>query len=159
MAATYSGDPSASRGDEVRFLLQDTAPASALLSDEEISYVDARLQAAYDDALMTAAFCADIIAARYAGEASISADGVSISMAELGPKYQQLAANLRATYRSLRGLAGVPLVGGIDAFSRADASVRALNFGIGMDDNVRAGDQGLDGYPRYTGAEYESGNY
>lgn len=153
----YSGDPTESRQDEVRFLLQDIGD-TALLTDEEIDYVDKLLVANYNDALMTAAFCADILAGRYAGEVSISADGVSIATNELADRYRALAASLRATYRSLRGLAGVPLVGGIEAFTRADPSVRPLTFGVGMNDNDRAGAQ-FGNYDRaYNGAEYESGD-
>jgi len=154
----YSGDPTSSRQDEVRFLLQDIGD-QPLLTDDEIDYVDTLLRASFDDALMTAAFCADIVAGRYASEVSISADGVSIATNELADRYRALAASLRATYRSLRGLAGVPLVGGIDAFSRADPSVRPLMFGVGMTDNDRAGTQFGNPYRTYNGAEFESGDY
>jgi hypothetical protein len=36
---TYSGNPSTSVGDQVRFLVEDTDPNEQLLSDEEIAYL------------------------------------------------------------------------------------------------------------------------
>jgi hypothetical protein len=155
MTASYSGDPTTSRTDEVRFLLQDTG-TPPLLADEEIDYIDARLRGAYDDALMTGAVCADILAGRFADEISISADGVSAGLQELQDKYQAKALSLRATYKALRGVGGAPLTGGIERNTTPDYSLRPLNFGIGMDDNVRAGNQGFYQRP-YNGAEYESG--
>jgi hypothetical protein len=152
--ASYSGDPSGSRIDEVRFLLQDTGPTD-LLSDDEITYLDTRLARVYNDPIMTAATCADVIAARCAHEVSISADGVSAGLNELQQKFADAAISLRSLYKALAGAGGVPLVGGIDA-TGFDPAVRPLNFGIGMDDNYRAGDQGNERIP-YTGAEYESG--
>jgi hypothetical protein len=155
MTASYSGDPTTTRTDEVRFLLQDTG-SPPLLADEEIDYVDLRLRAVHDDALMTAAVCADILAGRFADEVSISADGVSAGLQELQDKYRDKALNLRATYKALRGAGGAPLTGGIDRNTTPDYSLRPLSFGIGKDDNVRAGNQ--DFYQRpYNGAEYESG--
>jgi len=152
--ASYSGDPTSSRIDEVRFLLQDAGPTD-LLTNDEIRYLDNRLASVYDDPIMTAATCADVIAARYAHEVSISADGVSAWLNELQQKFADAAVALRSLYKALAGAGGVPLVGGIDA-TGPDPSVRPLNFAIGMDDNYRAGDQSSGRIP-YTGAEYESG--
>jgi len=155
VSSPYAGDPTSSRQDEVRFLLQDLG-SPPLLSDAEIDYLDARLLDLYNDPVMTAAFCADMLAHRYATEIAISADGVSAGLNELQSKYEQLGANLRAMYKALRGVGGAPLVGGIDRNPAPDPTVRPLNFGVGMHDNARAGDQG-NPQPVYTGQEYESG--
>ena len=39
MSFTYSGDPSASKLDEARFLIGDTDKASPIMQDEEINYI------------------------------------------------------------------------------------------------------------------------
>ena len=138
---SYSGDPASSTLDAVRCMLGDIGPIF-ILSDAEIAYFDSVCAPIFNDPLMTAAVCADILAGRYAGEVSISADGVSISTDQLQLKYTQLAAALRATYKILAAPGGYPYVGGIDSFRVVDPSVRPTNFGIGMDDNYRAGAQG-----------------
>lgn len=141
MTFSYSGDPGDGGVDEVRFLVHDTDEANPLLSDEEIDYVLARQQSAYNDPLMAAAICADMIANRYASEVSITADGVSISGDQLMTKWQALATSLRETYKSLQGVGGEPLVGGVDLYDRRTPGVRPLSFGRGMHDNMRAGSQ------------------
>ena len=140
---SYSGDPSASMLDEVRFLIGDTSNSShERLSDDEISYVIAKLGSTYSDALMYAAYCADRIADLYAGEVSISADGVSISTDQLQDKYRTMAERLREEYARLHGVGAGPFAGGTlwDEFDTF-YDVKPLNFGIGMSDNDRAGYQ------------------
>lgn len=133
MSFDYSGDPSTSPLDEVRFLLQDTDETKPLLQDEEINYAIARLGHTYGgDGLMAAAYCADVIAGKYAGEVSISADGVSVSAGEVQQKYQQLAISLRATYKNLAGTGGDVFAGGLRG---------QMAFGLGLHDNLRAGQQ------------------
>ena len=145
MTFSYSADPSSSQLDEVRFLVHDTDDTHPLLADEEIEWVLARQRGVYDDPIMAAAICADIIGARYAGEISISADGVSISGDQLQTKYTTLAAELRATYKALTGVGGLVYAGGLSFLDRArDPYVRPLNFGLGMHDNTRAGGQRND---------------
>ena len=51
MTFTYSGDPSTSTRNYVRFLLSDTVSADALFSDEELNYV---ISEANDDAFEAA---------------------------------------------------------------------------------------------------------
>lgn len=148
MAATYSGHPGESTIDAVRSLLGDTGGDAGdfwLLTDEEITYFDGLVQPVFDSPIMTAAICADILAGRFSGEVSISADGVSISTDQLQNKYLQLGVTLRATYKTLGTPGGYPIAGGIDGFTVHDPSIRPLMFGIGRDDNYRAGSQSSDG--------------
>lgn len=144
MSATYSGDPSDSRLDAVRSLLGDIGGDDGhtwLLTDEEIEYFDGIVNLSYDDAFMTAAVCAEIISGRFAMEVSISADGVNISGDQLQQKYAALATTLRQIYKGLAVGGGGPLIGGIDAFHVDDPTVRSFNFSVGMNDNIRAGNQ------------------
>jgi hypothetical protein len=141
-AVSYSGDPSSSVLDEVRFLISDTNTSHERLSDEEITYAINKLRATYTDALMYAAYCADRIADLYAGEVSISADGVSISTEQLQDKYRTMATALRNTYAALHGVGATPYAGGTVA-GEEPWGTKALNFGIGMSDNDSAGRQGF----------------
>lgn len=155
---SYSGNPADSRKDAIRALLGDTGGVDGsgwILSDQEIDYFDSLVTPSYDDPFMSAAVCADIIAGRYAGEVNISADGVSISADNLMQKYAALAASLRTTYKTVAGAGGYPLVGGIDAFTVVDPTVRPKNFSVGQDDNYRAGYQ----YQGYWGEYYDGGYY
>ncbi len=141
MSFSYGGSPAGSDLDQVRFLLADTDPGGALLSNEDIGFWLTRLSTVYGDPIMAAAFCAEIIAGRYAGEVSISADGVSYSGEQLQAKYATLAATLRATYKAVAAVGGAPDVGGIDWRGQAEPGVRPMSFGRGMHDNARAGGQ------------------
>lgn len=141
MSFSYSGDPATSDLDEVRLLVHDVDEAAPLLSDEEVTWVLARQSTVYDEPLMAAAICAEIIAARYAGEISITADGVSISGDQLQTKWAALAASLRATYKALAAAGGAPYAGGVERGERRQRGVRPLAFGKAMHDNTRAGAQ------------------
>lgn len=138
MTFSYSQDPASSATDEVRFLLGDIA-APGLLSDEEIGYYLTKLTDYFSDNTMVAAFCAEAIAARYAGEVSITADGVTYSGEQLQQKYTQLASSLRTTYTQLQGGGAEPFAGGTDVMALWPGGVVPLNFGVGMHDNARAG--------------------
>jgi hypothetical protein len=138
---TYSGDPATSDKDEVRFLMGDTDDDFQLMSDEEIAYVIAKALPVYADNWMVASICCDIVANALAREISISADGVSAGADQLMSKFQATAKNLRVMYDRIRGVGGVPIVGGIDWFCPPDFSVKPLVFGMGFTDNMRAGQQ------------------
>ncbi len=139
MTWSYSGNPASSSLDAVRFLIRDTDTTNQLLANEDIAYWSSRCDPVFGDDLMSAAFCAENIAARYAGEVSISADGVSISGDQLQTKYAALASSLRMQYRYLKGVGGGPIAGGIDINSTPEPGVKSPSFGIGLDDNDRAG--------------------
>lgn len=139
---TYSYDTSlAAEKDQVRFLLQDNKGAdNHILEDEEINYGIITWKALYGTLHWVAAMLADTIAARYAGEVSYSADGVSISLGPLGQQYRDLAASLREQHRKLL-VGGFPDVGGITPGEQQDPDLAPFNFGTGMGDNPEAGRQ------------------
>lgn len=161
MTTPYAGNPATSPVDEIRFLIQDVDSTDVLLTDAEIQYMIGRIDPVYGDTAMTAAYCADIIAGRFAREASISADGASIAMEQLQGEYEQLGKDLRAMYNATAGAGGVPIVGGVDAFSVWDATIRPPSFGIGMQDNARAGQQDYGTYlmPNIPSSGYWTGGW
>ena len=80
MTFTYSGDPSTSTRNYVRFLLNDTDSTDALFSDEEINYVITEWS---DDAYEAARELAEILIARFARLADSSSKSVGdISVSE-----------------------------------------------------------------------------
>jgi len=118
MAFTYSGDPSASPLDEVRFLIGDTDVTDPQLLDGEINY---NLKLIYglnppaSGNFLPAAHCADAIAAKYTRAAESKAVGdLSISFAQRVKQYRDLGAKLRQRAT----LAGVPIFSG--GISRAE---------------------------------------
>jgi hypothetical protein len=137
----YQGDPSGNPIDAVRYELGDTGTPE-LLNDSEIQYEITR-QAPLNgaDPLLVAASCAESIASRYAGEVSITSDGVSYSGDQLQQKYTALAQALRQRYDYNRGQNVTPVAGGIGMMPDCLPGVRPGNFNLGMTDNVFAGFQ------------------
>lgn len=148
---TYSySSPDASEKDAVRFLLQDTNSSEWLLSDEEIQYALTKWYDVYGTVEYVAAVLADNLSARYAREASYSADGVSINLAQSAQQFRDLATMLREQHRdSLVG--GFPDVGGISPYEGSLPDVKPFSFGTGMHDDKSAGrqDYGSNDYPDY----------
>jgi hypothetical protein len=96
MTFTYSGDPSTSTRNYVRFLLNDTDSTDALFSDEEITYV---INEWSGDAYEAARELAEILIARFARLAdstskSVGDISVSESYSSKIAHYQQLANSL-----------------------------------------------------------------
>lgn len=140
MSWSYSGDPTASPIDAVRFWCQDTDTDRQLLADEEIQYLINRATPIWDDPIATAALACDVICLKFAPEAiSTSADGVTISGAELVTAYKTVGALLRQTYAEVAGAGAQPIAFGIAAFEAPDFSVSPPSFGVAMSDNFRAG--------------------
>jgi len=93
MTFTYSGDPSTSTRNYVRFLLNDTDSTDALFSDEELNYVISEWSG---DAYDAARECAEILIARFARLAdstskSVGDISVSESYTAKAKQYQDLA--------------------------------------------------------------------
>jgi hypothetical protein len=157
----YSGNPSDSELDAVRFWAQDTGQ-TPFLSDAEINYVisfyeDDATGATTVSPVLIAAACCDLIASKYVGWVNINADGVSYSGDQLQQRYNALAAELRKTEKRLTVSGAFPYVGGILTNESPPPGVAPPNFGIGMDDNP-------EGFRQDGGwnAEYvysDSGNY
>ena len=155
MDASYipPGTVGASEKDEVRFLLQDTRPEEWLLSDPEIQYALDRHLESYGTVEWVAAYLADTLAARYARESTIAADGMNISLAQVAQQFRDLAAALREQHKSL--LVGGPDAGGISPYEERSPFIRNFSFGTGMHDDYAAGQQdfGDRGQPYYPAEE------
>lgn len=154
---TYSGDPSTSALDAVRFWAQDVGSAP-LLNDNEITYLIAFAGVdPTESPQLAAAIACERIASKYVGEVAISADGVSYSGQDLYNKYSQLAKDLRSSELISLAEGAHPYVGGITVGEIPDGTVRQPNFGIGWTDNPEAGDQAYGNSGEYN-ASY-GGNY
>lgn len=119
MSWSYSGDPSSSPLDEVRFLTGDTQQDDQFLSNEEILY---NIKMVYGNNppasgnFLPAAYCADLLVARYSRAADETVGDVSVSYSQRFKNFTDLAGQLRrrATF------AGVPVyVGGISLADKA----------------------------------------
>lgn len=140
MTWTYSGDPSASEKDTVRFLIQDIDENEPLVSDEEITYAVDTWYELKGSLQYCAAVVADILSAKYTREASYSADGVSVNMAQAAQQFRDLAMALREQHKNLL-VGGSPDVGGISPYEGLYPGVKNFAFGTGMHDDVQAGSQ------------------
>lgn len=146
---TYNG-PGTTVVDSIRFILGDTDRNNAnewVISNEEIQWAYDQWFPLYHSEQYVAATLADSIAARYAREASYSADGVSVSLGPVGDQYRLLAASLREQHKSLF-VGGLPDVGGITPDEQLEPNTKPFSFGKGIHDDPEAGAQEFGGvYP------------
>lgn len=143
--ATYSyhGPSADSDTDSIRFLLGDTGP-EWLLSDEEILYATEKWKPEYGTVEYVASTLAENIAAKYAREASLSADGVSVGLGQVAQQFRDLAVNLRQQHQSLL-VGGFPDVGGITPGEDQLPGIAPFSFGTGIHDLPEAGQQDFGG--------------
>jgi len=142
MAFTYTGDPAGSNRDKVRFLVQDTVNTGHLLEDEEIAWLISEWADVYD----AAAHAADILAAKFAGQADYSKSVGDLSLSETHSaqveRYHQIGVNLRL----MRQRRYVPTwVANSDSLkSTADRDVDTYNTDsyLGQFDNPRGSSEG-----------------
>lgn len=140
MSWSYSGNPSYSKRDQVRFYMQDTDPSLQLLQDEEIDFLLTEWELAEDAPLFIAALGCEIVAGKFAREIDVSADGVSVSTGQLQQRYRDLAASLRAQFMEQNKAGTADLM--VAAFGVGwDPTIKPLNFGVGFNDNYEAGRQ------------------
>ena len=140
---TYSGDPSSSDLDAVRFLIGDTGPVSPattpvfLLFNEEINY----LLAQYSRVLSAAAAGADALCAKFARQVDELSGDLQRKCSQKSKQYGELADKLRK--QSSDPLTTIPIsfTGGVsitDIESREDDDDRVSDiFNIGQDDSIR----------------------
>lgn len=156
MTFTYSGDPSNSDIDSVRYLIGDTQSSGHLVEDEEIQYAINRWFPKYGTLEWVSAEVLDTLAAKYAREAgSISADGVSVSLAGLREQFTAQADKLRQQHRD--SFVGAQAdVGGVSPYEGLEPGVKPFSFGTGMHDNRSAGRQDYGGveFPAFPAEEY-----
>lgn len=105
---TYSGNPSISAKDQVRFYLGDTDSANPEIMDEEILWaINLR-----GNNWGATALCALALATKYSRLTSISADGVSQGLNQKAPAFRLIAAEYQrkeAIYRATPTLGGVSI--------------------------------------------------
>lgn len=137
MTFTYSGDPSTSTRNYVRFLLNDTDSTDALFSDEEITYV---INEWSGDAYEAARELAEILIARFARLAdstskSVGDISVSESYSSKIAHYQALANSL--LIRKMRKSPPRPWANADAMKSTDDRTTTDFNtdFSIGQMDN------------------------
>lgn len=140
MTWSYSGDPSESEVDEIRFLIGDTDTSDQLIQDEEIQFLYDQWYPVHGTTFYVASIACETIAAKLAREISYSADGVSVSLSELQAKFKAQAETLRQQHKDLL-VGGAPDVGGISAYGEPDMGLAPFIFGTGMGDNLEAGRQ------------------
>lgn len=137
MTFTYSGDPSTSTRNYVRFLIHDTDSTDALFSDEELNYVITEWG---NDAYKAARECAEILIARFSRLADSSSKSVGdISVSESFSSkiahYKELANNL--LMREMRKAPPRPFANAQGLKSTNDRIVDDFNtdFYAGIHDN------------------------
>lgn len=129
---SYSGDPSASDLDKVRFLIGDTDDDDQQLTNEEIS---AMLDDNSDNAYTTAIACVEGLIAKYARKVDKSMGDLSISYGKLADNYRKMLTDLRR--RATLQLC-TPWAGGISISDKEtnenDSDVVQPHFKVGMHD-------------------------
>ena len=98
--ATYSGNPSTSPKDEVRFLCGDTGPSFAL-NDNEINYELAIVYPAPSSPpssgnFLPASYCAQAIAALYKTLVDKSVGDLKISYSQMAKQFEAISERLRS---------------------------------------------------------------
>jgi hypothetical protein len=131
---SYSGNPSTSEADAVRFLIGDTDTSAEILADEEILY----LLDENGSPLKAAIVAADAIANRYAS------DSTTYRIGNVEVRRSQRAAQFRRRADELRSMLleqGVTLyAGGISVADKSDVSADADRvspaFSVGLFENT-----------------------
>lgn len=152
-AWSYSGDPSDSDVDQVRSWLQDTDPAMPLLGDLEIQNQVDIWYPKYDSLVYVAAVCAELVSNKFAGVVSVTADGVAVNVADISPRYAEVARRLRQMHKDHQ-VGGEVNIENLLWDQMPDFSIAPLSFGEGMHDNREAGRQNY-GTLRTHGGLYE----
>jgi hypothetical protein len=141
---SYSGDPTTTSRDELRFILQDTDINLPLLQNEELDYLIGAWLPRYDSLTYVAAVSAAVIARKFAGVVNINADGVSVDVSNVSDRYTAISAQLRQEYREAQE-AGNLDISNIMVGHQWDWDIDPLTFGKKMHDNPEAGQQDFGG--------------
>jgi hypothetical protein len=130
--------------DEIRFLIQDIRPSFEILQDEDLDYLISTWMPLYDSTYAVAALACEVIAARYAGQVTVTGDGVTVDTSALQDKYLKLAEQMRDMYKAARE-SSAPVLPPSPLMGTYDASIPPLVFGVGLHDNPEAGRQDYGG--------------
>jgi hypothetical protein len=152
MAFTYSGDPSTSTKDAVRFEIQDINENAPLLSDAEISYaltvegVNSPENSNQYEVLEAGAHCMEALSRRFASIADRASGTLKITSTKRAQVYTERAEALRLRAQELHA----PYAGGI---SRPEKIAQAQNpdregsmFRLRQFQNRRRGGWGWGGW-------------
>lgn len=131
MAWTYSGDPSASDRDHVRFLIGDVDSSEQLLTDEEIAFALTEEPAPR----LAAASCCDAIVAKWSRQVDTGMLSLNVNASQRIQNYRTLAAKLRADhYKRITPRFLGQSIGTKDTLA-GDTDVPQPAFATGMHDN------------------------
>lgn len=120
MTWSYSGDPSDSALDAVRFLIGDTNESDQQFNDAEINFLVSEEGGTYQ----AAAKAADVLASKFARLADETVGQVSINYSQMFDHYQSLANTIRQR-AAVRG--AMPYAAGI---STSDKEANQLDESI-----------------------------
>lgn len=126
MTATYSGDPSLSNRDAVRFLIRDTDMTSPHIQDEEIDWLLTQTSNLYWASIMAA----ESVATTYSQSSgsgqvkSKTVGALSISYTDLAKEYRGIVGDLKRRMALGLGLSFRPYAGGI---SESDKDANRLD--------------------------------
>lgn len=134
MSWSYSGNPSATVLDEVRFLIGDTDTSDQQLSDEEINY---SLTETTQEPIGAAIISAQALKSKFSRKADKTVGDLRISFSQLVDHYSELVESLRI--RAALNSA-TPYAGGISIADKklvVDDTDRVVPaFKVGIHDNV-----------------------
>jgi hypothetical protein len=134
MTFTYTGDPTVSTRDQIRFLISDTDSADPHFTDEEIAWQ----LSTWGNIWEAAASCAEILSGRFAKIAdstkSVGDLTLSLNYSRAAESYLHLSDHLRS--QRTRLFAPIPVVNAQALKSTNDRNVETYNtdFYLGMDD-------------------------
>ena len=130
---TYSGDPTNSTTDQIRFLIGDTKESDPLLSDGEIKWALAQRSSIYG----AAAFCCRSLATRFAREVDNVVNEMHLLYSQRMKAFRAMALDYEGQ-SSMRGGA-LPFAGGISISEKVqnanNPDLVEPAFQIGMDTN------------------------
>ena len=124
MSATYSGDPSISVRDMVRFLVGDTDPRTAFVTDEEIDAILVETPSLYP----ACELLCEAQAAKFARLTTTSMGSTSVNYGQLYDQFHRLADRFRKlaqkgpTGKGFDKLGPVILIGGGQTYLGPDDS-------------------------------------
>ncbi len=134
MTWTYSGDPSLSDVDAIRFLIGDTDSSDQLLQNEEINYL---LSLGGGSPEYAAFLGAESIAAKFSRLADSKVGELSKSASQQAEGYRRLASDLKARFFATGGV--LPSFGGIsydkERTYEMDTDLKSSPFKDGQFDN------------------------
>ena len=140
MTFTYSGTPSASQRDAIRFLLNDTDSTDVLLQDEEISFLVSTWSNTYE----AARGGAEVIASKFTRDAdntskTVGDISISKSFSNKAKEYRALAKSLFEQKMRLSPPTPTINAQSIQSTTNRDPFTPTTDFYLGEFDNPRNG--------------------